>query len=43
MNEEEARLAAKRAYGGVEQTKELHREERSWFWLQQAGQDIRFS
>ena len=33
MSTNEARLAAKRAYGGIEQAKELHREERSWLWL----------
>src|SRR5436309_1599737 len=30
MTPEEARLAAKRAFGGVEQTKELHRDARSF-------------
>jgi len=29
----QARLAARRAYGGVEQAKELHRDERSFVWL----------
>ena len=43
MSVEEARLAAKREYGGVEQTKELHREMRSWLWLDQVRRDIRFS
>lgn len=43
MNADEARLAAKRAYGGIEQAKELHRETRSWLWLEQIRQDIRFS
>jgi putative ABC transport system permease protein len=43
MSAEEARVAAKRAYGGIEQAKELHREERSWFWLEQIRQDLRFS
>jgi putative ABC transport system permease protein len=43
MNTEEARLAAKRTYGGIEQIKELHREARSWFWLEQARQDTRYS
>jgi predicted permease len=43
MSAEEARLAAKRAYGGIEQAKELHREERSWLWLEQTRQDIRIS
>ncbi len=43
MSVEEARLAAARAYGGIEQAKELHRDERSWLWLEQVRQDIRFS
>lgn len=43
MSGDEARLAAKRAYGGIEQAKELHREARSWLWLEQVRQDFRFS
>src|SRR5258708_1085651 len=41
MTADEARLAARRAYGGVEQSKELHRDERSFVWLEQALQDLR--
>jgi predicted permease len=41
MTPAEARLAARRAYGGVEQTKELHRDERSFVWLEQLLQDAR--
>jgi predicted permease len=41
MTPDEARLAARRAYGGVEQAKELHRDERSFLWLEQALQDLR--
>lgn len=43
MNADEARLAAKRAYGGIEQAKELHRDARSWLWLEQLRQDVLFS
>jgi hypothetical protein len=43
MTPEEARLAAKRAYGGIEQAKELHRDERSFAWLEQALRDIRYA
>ena len=43
MDAADARSAAKRAYGGVEQAKELHRQERSWFWLEQLRQDVRQS
>jgi macrolide transport system ATP-binding/permease protein len=41
MSPEAARLAALRAYGGVEQAQELHRDERSFVWLEQALQDLR--
>jgi predicted permease len=41
MTPEDARRAALRAYGGVEQAKELHRDERSFVWLEQALQDLR--
>jgi predicted permease len=43
MNAEEARLAAKRAYGGVEQAKQLHRNERSYQGVAQTLQDIRYT
>jgi putative ABC transport system permease protein len=43
MSAEEAQLAARRAYGGIEQAKELDRDERSWLWLEQLRQDVRFT
>ena len=43
MSDAEARLAARRTYGGVEQAKQLHRNERSILWLEQTRQNIRFS
>jgi predicted permease len=43
MSAEEARLAARRAYGGVEQAKQLHRNERSYQGLAQTLQDIRYT
>ncbi len=43
LSPEEARLAAKRTYGGVEQTKELQRDERSFLWLEQLRQDVRIA
>jgi predicted permease len=43
MTAEEARLAAKRAYGGVEQAKQLHRNERSYQGVAQTLQDIRYT
>ena len=41
MSSQDARVAARRAFGGVEQAKELHRDERSLVWLEQALQDLR--
>ena len=43
MTPEEARLAARRAYGGVEQAKQLHRNERSYQGVAQTIQDIRYT
>ena len=42
MPPEEARLAARRAYGGVEQAKQAHRDERSVLWIEQTTQDLRY-
>src|ERR1039457_78002 len=41
MTPEEARLAALRAYGGVEQAKQAHRNERSLQWIAHTMQDLR--
>jgi predicted permease len=38
----DARLAARRAYGGVEQTKELHRDARSFRWMGHFAKDVRY-
>lgn len=43
MSAEESRLAARQAYGGVEQVKQLHRNERTILWLEQTRQNLRFS
>ena len=43
MSPEDALLAAKRAYGGVEQAKQLHRNERAFQGLAQILQDIRYT
>ncbi len=43
MAPEEARYAARRAFGGVEQIKEEARDERRWGWLEQVGQDLRYA
>jgi hypothetical protein len=43
MTSEEARVAARRALGGVEQARELHRDARSFRWLTDLGQDGRYA
>ncbi|HXN94969.1 MAG TPA: ABC transporter permease [Candidatus Acidoferrales bacterium] len=43
MPPEEARYAARREFGGVEQSKELHREQRSIPFLDALFQDLRFA
>lgn len=43
MSAQEARLAARRAYGGVEQAKQMHRDERSIRWLEHLSRDIRYA
>jgi hypothetical protein len=42
MSPMEAGSAARREFGGVEQIKELAREQRIWMWPDQVGQDLRF-
>jgi putative ABC transport system permease protein len=42
MAPDDARRAARRAYGGVEQAKQLHRDERSLLWLHHAWRSLRF-
>ncbi len=39
---EDARLAARRAYGGVDQAKELHRETRSFLWIEHLLKDVSY-
>ena len=42
MPPEEAQLAARRAYGSVEQAKQAHRDERAPLWVQNTLQDLRY-
>src|SRR3954453_6296198 len=42
MSEDEARQAAKRAFGGVERPKDAVRDERGTSWLEELAQDARF-
>jgi predicted permease len=39
---EDARAAARRGFGGVAQTKEIHRQVRSFAWLDDLARDVRF-
>ena len=43
LSAEEARFAARRAFGGVEQAKEVQRDARSFPWLNDARQDARYA
>ncbi|MEO5959376.1 MAG: permease prefix domain 1-containing protein [Opitutaceae bacterium] len=43
MSPEEARFAAMRKFGGVEQAKEIAREDRTWRWLENTVQDLRYA
>ncbi len=43
LTREEAHLAARRAFGGVEQTKDRHRDARSFAWLDDARRDVQYA
>ena len=43
MSPDEARNAALRQFGGVEQIKEIAREQRVWMWPEQVWQDVTFT
>ena len=43
MSDEEARHAARRAFGNVDQAKEHHRAARSFSWLDDAWRDVRYA
>ena len=43
MSAEDARFAAQRQFGGVEQLKEIAREQRGWVWLEEWWRDSRFA
>ncbi len=42
MSREEARYAAQRTFGGLEQIKERCRDEQRWVWLEQLWRDVGF-
>ena len=43
MNPDDARVAARRAFGGVEQLKDRHRDVRSFVWLRDVQWDLRYA
>src|SRR5215475_12424837 len=43
LSPQEAKLAARRSYGGIEQAKELHREARSFVWIEQCLKDLHYA
>src|SRR5262245_27174411 len=43
LSREEARRAAKRSFGGVDQAKEVYREVRSFMWLEELPRDLRYA
>jgi predicted permease len=43
MSEADARAAARRAFGGVDQAKERHRDTRSIRWLEDLKQDVKYA
>src|SRR5690242_5313519 len=42
MSPDDARNAALRQFGGIEQTKEIAREQRVWRWADEFVQDVRY-
>jgi predicted permease len=43
LSPEEARWAARRSFGGVPQTREVHRQVRSFIWLEELSRDLRYA
>ena len=43
LSREEARLAALRSFGGTTQVRQVHREARSFMWLDDLRQDLRYT
>ena len=43
LSPEDAHWAALRSFGGVTQTKEIHRQVRSFMWLDDLRQDLRYA
>jgi predicted permease len=43
LTPEDARVAARRAFGGIEQAKELQRDARAFRWIDDAARDVRYA
>src|SRR5260370_13227456 len=43
MKPEDAHFAARRAFGGVEHAKDLHRDARSFQWIDDARRDLEYA
>ncbi len=43
LSDDEARGAARRALGGLDRTKELHRDARSFIWVDEVRRDLRYA
>src|SRR4051794_26354384 len=43
LSPDDARLAARRTFGGVEQTKDRHRDARSFVWVDDARRDVQYA
>jgi predicted permease len=43
LSPDDAALAARRAFGGVDQVTAAYRDQRGWPWLASVGQDVRFA
>src|SRR5262245_27153314 len=43
MGPDEARLQARRPFGGIDQAKELHRQERSFYLMDESRRDVKYA
>src|SRR5262245_52389585 len=43
MTPEEARFAARRVFGGIDQAKERHRDVRSFMWIEYTVRDVTYA
>src|SRR5688572_8799308 len=43
MSDDDARVAARRALGGIDRAKEIHRDQRSFPWLEDLRRDVPYA